>query len=300
MKYDKIETSYEGLLLEVELGYVCNYKCSYCAPSVHTGNTWINHEKLLNFIKKAAPTTVLLTGGEPTLYPTIETLLKKLKEGSSVELTSNGSRSLSWWKTYSPFINKLTLSYHIEHANIDSFIKKLEYLSDHRVVTVYLCMMIDRFDECLEISKEISKIKNVYIYLKALKDITIHKLFEYTDKQLLIMSNMIKPKVVTKYNDSSINVYGRNENNELDKLKIQTIVSNKENMYKGWVCWKGIHNMKLIWNGNLYKAACDLNDEKCFGNIYNDEVILSTEPEICQKDYCHCLMDVKMIDKEKL
>ena len=64
MKYVAIETKHEGLYLEIELGFLCNYRCSYCPPYLHTGSLWIDHEMLMKFIKMANPTpTVVVRKG---------------------------------------------------------------------------------------------------------------------------------------------------------------------------------------------------------------------------------------------
>ncbi len=297
-KFVAIETSNKGLWFEVELGLICNYRCSYCPPHAWTGDVWIDYNKLIDFINKINPYQILLLGGEPTLYPMIVPLLHELKN-KIVNMTSNGNKPMSWWKQYAHLIDVLTLSYHIEHASLEGFINKLEYLSDHKVVTVNVSMMVNRFNECLEAGIEISKIKNVFVSLKALNDITTERLYKYTDEQLDIMSDLIRPKIETKTSDFNIDFYGKEEDGTLTKLRAQTVISNKENIYKGWKCWKGIQCIKLSANGNLYKATCELGKQH-FGNIYDGEVILPTEPEICQKDYCYCLPDLKTIRKEKI
>lgn len=299
MKFKSIETSNKGLWFEVELGLICNYRCSYCPPYSYTGNVWIDHVRFMDFITKINPQQVLLVGGEPTLYPGIVPLLHDLKD-KIVNMTSNGSKPISWWKSNIDYIDVLTLSYHPENANLEAFINKLKFLSDYKVVTVNVSMMLERFDECLEVGMEISKIKNVFVSLKALNDIITKRLCKYTDEQLDIMSKLIRPKVETKNNDAfNIHFYGKEEDGTLTKLRAQTVISNKENIYKGWKCWKGIQCIKLSANGNLYKSTCEIGGPH-FGNIYDDTVILPTEPEICQRDYCYCLPDLKTIRKERI
>lgn len=297
-KFIAIETSNEGLFLEVELGLICNYKCSYCPPYSYTGDMWIDYDKLIEFIYKVNPLQILLVGGEPTLYPTIDQLLYELKN-KIVNMTSNGNKPLSWWETHLKYIDVLTLSYHIERASLESFINKLKFISDHKAITVNIPMMVDRFDECLEAGIKMSKIKNIYVSLKAL--INKNKVYDnYSDNQLEIMSNILKPKVETIFNKHHIRFYGKTEDGKLEKLRCQAIISNKDNVYKGWKCWKGIQRMKLSSDGSIYKASCDSGTEKFFGNIHNDEVNFPTEPEVCQKDYCNCLPDLKTIKKEKI
>jgi hypothetical protein len=214
-------------------------------------------------------------------------------------MTSNGSRPLEWWQSNHDKIDVLTLSYHLEHSNLDKFIEKLEFLSDHRVITVNVSMMVDRFDECLDAGMKISKIKNVFTSLKALNDVNTERLYEYSKDQLSIMSKLIHPPIETHKNDFNIEFFGVDENGNRKKLRAQTIISNKENVYKGWKCWKGLQCMKLIANGNIYKATCELGYEP-FGNIYDRNIKIPIKPEKCAKDYCYCLTDLKSIKKEKV
>lgn len=295
-----IETTNPGLYLELEIGNVCNYNCSYCPPQLHTGKEWLNFPKLIKYINKVKPKTVLLAGGEPTFYPWLDQLLFDLKVNNvRIDVTTNGSRPIEWWQEHIDLIDILTFSYHIEYSNIDSFINKLEYLTEHKVVTVNVSMIVDRFDECLEHAMRISKVKNVYTSLKALNNIQTERLYDYTDEQLEIMSTLIKPRVKTKENDFNIEFFSKDSMGHLTKLRAQTIISNKDNSYKGWNCWKGLQCMKIISNGDIYKATCELGFEP-FGNIYDRDIKIPIKPEKCTKDYCYCLTDLKSIKKERV
>ncbi len=293
-----IETANEGLFLEVDLGSVCNYKCSYCPSHNYTGKVWLDCDKLIKFIRKVNPLQVTLVGGEPTLYPMIDPLLLEL-ENRVVNVTSNGSRPLSWWKSYFKYFDVLTLSYHIEHANLKSFVDKLKFITDHRDVTVNVSMILERFDECLAIGVELAKIKNTNVSLKALNDIEADDMYKYSNEQLEIMSDLIRSKDKYIVNNHHTRFYGKREDGKVEELRAQTIKSNKTNMYKGWKCWKGIQLIKLASDGKIHKAICDIGGNS-IGSIYNDDFIFPTEPEICKKNYCHCLTDLKSVKKERV
>jgi organic radical activating enzyme len=296
--YIRIETSNEGLYLEIELGFKCNYKCSYCPPHLHTGKDWIKYSYLSKFINIVKPKTVLLVGGEPTYYPWYDQLISELKD-TKIHITTNGSRPIEWWEGRINDIDVLTLSYHLECVDIDKFIKKLEYLTNYKIVTVNVSMIQNRFRECLEAGMRIAEVKNVYTSLKALNNINTGQLYNYTPKQLEIMSEIIKPKVETFGPVHNIYFYGIDENGRKKKLRAQTIISNKKNVYTGWRCWKGIQCIKLTADGGLYKATCELGLEP-FGNIYDNHIDLPLEPTLCPKEYCFCLTDLKAIKKEKI
>lgn len=299
-KYVAMKSTSKGLFLEIELGFVCNYRCSYCPPYLHTGDIWIDYEALKKFINLSKPAHVLLVGGEPTFYPHIDELILFLKNKEIIiDITSNGSRSLNWWKKHKDNLDIITLSYHIEHANVDKFIEKLKHLTEDKIVTVNVSMIVDRFDECLEAGNKIAKTQNTFVSLKALNNIKTQRLYDYTDKQLKIMSDVLYPRIKTTSNKNSIDFYGLTPEGKYERQRAQTVISNKENVYVGWKCWRGIQYMKLIANGDIFRSTCELGKIP-FGNIYNDYIDFPTEPSICEKDYCFCLTDLKTIDKEKV
>ncbi len=76
----------------------CNFRCPFChnsdlLPGVQTGDVTL--PELLDFLKKRQGLLdgVCVTGGEPTLQPGLEALLRSIKAlGYSVKLDTNGSR----------------------------------------------------------------------------------------------------------------------------------------------------------------------------------------------------------------
>lgn len=299
MKYIEMKSTHQGLFLEIEIGFVCNYRCSYCPPYLSSGNIWLPFEDLIYFIEFAKPSHVLLVGGEPTYYPHIDELLEFLKENNIViDITSNGSRPLDWWKKHKDKFDITTLSYHLEFSNLEKFIEKLQYLTEDKIVTVNVSMIVDRFDECLEAGYKIAETQNTFVSLKALTNINTARLYDYTDEQLKVMSQVLRPKVKTTHNKHSIDFYGITEDGQTVMQRAQTLISNKENVYKGWRCNKGIDYMKLIANGDLFKATCELGT-KPYGNIKDYNLILPNESSICQREYCYCLTDLKTINKKR-
>ena len=76
----------------------CNFRCPFCHNATLVLSPGecerISEEELLEFLKsrKGKLTGVCITGGEPTLYPTLKDLIKKIKDMSfSVKLDTNGT-----------------------------------------------------------------------------------------------------------------------------------------------------------------------------------------------------------------
>lgn len=76
----------------------CNYACPFCHNSellCFEAEPFMQEDALLNFLKKRQGILdgVCITGGEPTLYPGLENLLRQIKAlGYAVKLDTNGSK----------------------------------------------------------------------------------------------------------------------------------------------------------------------------------------------------------------
>jgi hypothetical protein len=69
---------------------------------------------------------------------------------------------------------------------------------------------------------------------------------------------------------------------------VNDILTRKENMYEGWLCWSGQESLFINANGDVYNATCK---QYKLGNIYTDFEI-PTEPVICTKKWCACAADL--------
>ena len=126
-----METDNPGLMLEVDLGYICNYRCSYCPPALHSGKQWVDKSDLINFLEASKPKLVIFHGGEPTLYPGFIDVLTQIKNrlGAGTSVVTNASKGPTWWGKHHHLMDLLTFSYHHEHADVDTFIKTIKLLA---------------------------------------------------------------------------------------------------------------------------------------------------------------------------
>ena len=76
----------------------CNFRCPFCHNSellCHEGEAFMTEDAFLAFLQKRAGLLdgVCVSGGEPTLYPGLEEMLRRIKAlGFAVKLDTNGSR----------------------------------------------------------------------------------------------------------------------------------------------------------------------------------------------------------------
>jgi organic radical activating enzyme len=300
-----IETDSGGLTLEVDLGYICNYKCSYCPPLLHSGKEWINFNSLIKFIDKVKPLRIVFPGGEPTLYPKIVKLLQYLKTiGVITYLVSNGTKSIEWWEKYNDLIDLPTFSFHIENADVESFIEKIKVVTKKRFTTVNVPMKPDSFNEIFKVIRRIRReCPDTYVVPKILTDNTTGLTVKYTSEQRSLMEKILFPEVVRFINPHVITTYKVYSDGKYVKTKPQELLAKGEIVYTGWKCWKGLQFLKVTPLGDVYLATCEVEQKRTnpIGSIYDLENIKwTTEPQICMKRQCNCITALRGVKKRKV
>ena len=95
-----------------------------------------------------------------------------------------------------------------------------------------------------------------------------------------------------------INYVETSEGVEKIEENVNDILVRKDNKYKGWKCWSGIHTLAISPDGTITNATCG---DKTMGNVYEDEKIeLLSVPHICNRVWCVCAADLntkKLKDK---
>ena len=106
-EYIQLETAFHGKNLEVNLCHYCNYKCNYCYCRNANVAEVLDIERLKDFIDISNATSIVLLGGEPTLYPNLLDLLDFLKEKEmDVSIITNNTVGISWWKKHIHYFDK--------------------------------------------------------------------------------------------------------------------------------------------------------------------------------------------------
>ena len=79
----------------------CNFKCPYCRGPRHEGNLYIYDAiKTINWWLEDGLKNIRFSGGEPTLYPHLEFLVKYCKQQKveHIAISTNGSAELDYYK----------------------------------------------------------------------------------------------------------------------------------------------------------------------------------------------------------
>ena len=85
-------------IITFELTNACNFNCVHCFHD-ERGNCLSKERalELLKSMKGEGASTLILTGGEPTIYPYFDCIYRSAKEyGYKIELFTNGSRICHW------------------------------------------------------------------------------------------------------------------------------------------------------------------------------------------------------------
>lgn len=283
------------------LGNTCNYRCSYCPESLHSGNfKWVDYELAIGFCNKLIEhykninqkIEFLFTGGEPTMFHDFPILLKELKKANcTIGVISNGSRSLNWWQDNLKLFDNVILTYHSEYAEIYHFIELINMLSNEVNLHISITMLPSNFDECFKTAKLISEsTSNASISLKPLlKDFGVN-MYDYDNNQLNVL-NSFKFNNSKKYPSTRGMMKEIYSDKEIIKYKAVDFILKDKNHWKNWHCNIGIELIYIDYKGDVYRGTCKQGGK--ITNIFNYENFsFPTDAILCSKETCHCLADI--------
>jgi MoaA/NifB/PqqE/SkfB family radical SAM enzyme len=301
------------VLIDWGVSNICNYACSYCPERTHAGTypfTPIN--EILRFSERITDHYVnqlgkevyfLYTGGEVTLYKDFIPLIRTQKEhGHKVSISTNGSRSLSFWEEAKNHLFQISISYHEEFTDLDHFIEVINLVKSDVYTHVNIMVQPDRFRQCIDAA---------YRVLRETDDVTI-------DLQI-VLKDFIEPYPYTKKQRERI-IRANKEINENLKLKRQRdsyrglmrlifsdgscelvkpgdILTRNMNAWGGWNCYIGLEILVVDMNGDIYRSWC--GDAGKIGNIADPDIFFPTEPHVCGKQFCSGGVTDTMVTKIK-
>ena len=282
----------------------CNYSCDYCIPEFYDGTyRWLKDYshilKLVKDFRQDKPLRFDIMGGEPTLWPKFKDFCTELNETGDTTLimyTTNGSRTINWWKRYDAPTSEVGITYHpISGADINHIIEVTKILSDKGYrVKIWLMMLPVHYRHIRKVYKKIAKNKLNCIAIPKLvsnwRDSSGVLLSGYTDEMLKFCkkryNNLIYPKQEAKF---SHNLLGYDEFNHKRQVNVRELISTKKNSFRGWMCATGIDYIALEANGDIYGSQCKHHGK--LGNIKTG-YILPEAPQICRRDWCNCGSDI--------
>jgi len=300
------------LVVDWWLGNVCNYKCSYCFKGANDGDKRVpnldsyenNLDYFLNKIEESnLKAYYIISGGEPTVYPHLDLILKKIKSHKSYNkhlLVTNGSRTLSWWERNKNLLDEVAISFHIENANLKHILEVCKIIKKSDV-TLTIMMNNTRFDDCVNAHNFFIK-NNILEYanlnVKALSTPDSINLMSYTnDQNLFIKSNYYYMCNSKKEQQSNVHVnletvIGVDKENNIYKVVTNQLAHIDPN-FTDWECKIGTEHISITFDGEI-RANCR---EKIFDKEYNlykgdlesENFNFLNKPVKCTVGRCRCL-----------
>lgn len=305
---------------------ICNFNCTYCFPGSKDAkyrysekiDTIIENYRLLFELyrvhyNKTKIELNLAGGGEPTLWPYFGEFCQRIKQAhTNIELTvtTNGSRTLRWWKENSKHLDKVTMSIHHEFADIDHCIEICDYLYEQGINPNALVLMdAEYFDKCkgiVETFKEKSKYpwfieakpviqydgKDNLSYTREMKDYINQSLKRLPDSEFIL-------KNLDLYRTwDSVALY---DNDDVVAKRSGDYITEDQNHFKGWKCNVMLENLCVDFTGSL-TSSCNIPLYKDIDlNIYDDDFghKLSNFKEkittfVCPYNTCGCQPDTHL------
>jgi len=308
----KIENNSPSNRLRIEymLGNFCNYKCNYCFPGSNEGTVpWPNIDivkenlsHLLDQYRKINKTQIqlYLIGGEPTVWKDLPEFCNffKTKYSTLINISTNGSRSLKWWKENSKYFDQIEISVHHEYAKLDHLIKVSDIIYESNVfVNCNVLFDYGHFDKCKKIVEELSN--SQYQWPINAKTVNINGQTFYNDTEIQYLENSLKriPDIdwyykVSKTDRTKLNLFF-DDGSKKELYGDNWIILNNMNQFFGWKCNIGVDFIKVFQDGTiksncnqiLYNLDYDFNlYDKDFKEKFNPRI----SPLICQQKLCEC------------
>jgi len=299
------------LVVNYAIHNVCNYKCWYCFPGSNEGtHRWPdldvilkNFIYLLNYYKMNLKKDIIelnLLGGEPTLWPELGDFVRGLKnefkKNIRIMLTTNGSRTLSWWERNGKYFDRILISVHLSEAKKEHIRNLADLLYDMSVyVDVSVLMDSFKWDESVstieyfKLSKRRWSIRSSQV---------IHEKTTYTEDQKKYLQKYLKrrPNFIWEFLNHKHDNYSirlKFKDGSTKKVRKNYLLINELNYFNGWECNIGVDNITIHFNGEL-SSSCDqtLYQIDYRYNLYDKNFIEIfsplLKPAICTKQECWC------------
>jgi organic radical activating enzyme len=285
---------------------LCNYNCSYCPSRLKDGSQQkISAEDYINFFSNLFSDNpqifnyprreVSFTGGEPSIYPEIENLLKFFKENNfENSIITNGSAKVDFWNKNFSNIDTLCLSFHPRYGNYRHVTEVINiFKNNNHKFFLNILMDKDYWSRAIE-AAEYFESQNIRVVYKGILDkhSSSRSIYyvDYSQEQLDFLARNTTKEVST-------DIIVSYSNGEKERFDGQKIISNKLNHLSGYICDAGVSSLAIKWDGEVTGAQCR---EKIFGNLSHNKnlrIKLLQSGLICRKTTCACVYDLKINKK---
>jgi MoaA/NifB/PqqE/SkfB family radical SAM enzyme len=293
----------KSMFITWEIMNTCNYKCSYCSPELYGGTAPMpDYNNALSFFNRLDEENtnkkiLSLSGGEPTLWPKLPIFLKELSDSYSIEIVTNGSRTIRWWGDLFNQIDKIdriSLSVHLEFAKKEHILKVCQEIHNKCTLTVMILFDLKFIETAIDLATDLKDLNlNLSMRLKPIiaKDKQFGK-SEYSDVQRDIIKGLeynnaislrkIEAPASFIVNGESKTIYWANN-----------LIAENKHTFKGMFCEAGNKRLYIDYKGTIFGATCETAKLNPLGNI-NDNTFIKINGMICNSDFCPCVPDIRI------
>jgi MoaA/NifB/PqqE/SkfB family radical SAM enzyme len=283
-----------SIKIEWNLGKRCNYDCSYCPSSIHDNSSpHTDIEILKSTVDKlmtlGKPIRLSFTGGEPTVHPKFNELVKYCKHVgvSWISVTTNGTLPYEFYASLP--IDQLVFSIHLEYDWKRVF-NTVESIVDQTKIKVIAQIMAhhEHMDSVLQLRAKclLAEIPSTVRRIRWTEG--DHDLFDDMRYNLNDLE-WLKQQEATVSGNCVIDNTQVIHANDVIKLHL--------NKYKGWTCNAGIESLMINWDGDVHRATCRVGGS--LGNIYEGNFVVPSEPVTCDRNFCTCAADIPLTKENK-
>ncbi len=306
-QYDKSH-KIQRLYVHWDVSTQCNFNCSYCYSLADYYSEWNRidswaRQKLVirNISKSHLPVFLGLLGGEPTIHPNYEELVRLCHEAISTQkdgrlyITTNGSRPTNWFERHRFYENTYFLwSAHFEYEkyyglNFELMINNIKIMKEKGFRNKVNVMLIPDKQQWPKIHKLVDELEKLgveihphFLYEKG----NVHRLHEYSDEFYDEFARF------QNYPGQFI-FEGPTDNHAYNDYDI---FHNKHTCFTGWDCWN--NNYEINYKGKVTRF-CFKENSDLITNFNFFKNIKEVLPLQCPHETCNCDGLLK-IYKEKI
>lgn len=270
--------------LEWLIHYKCNYRCPYCFfegmwEEVEKRNTYRSLKEWLSawdrILKKYGYVRILITGGEPFIYPGFVELLKEMSRDFSIGFDTNLSCSKELLADFVKNIEaknvSLGLSFHPGFAEFDSFLAKALFLQENG------------FKVCVQYVSYPEQLASITYY----KDRFLGKGLYFIPLPFRGVYNGLNYPVSFNAEERRL-IYGAGENLAVEhKDKVEKLLNQVSTKQK--LCRAGQVYARIDNEGSVYRCGHYVSSGyQALGNFFDDNFKLSKIPLPCEEETCPC------------
>lgn len=255
---------------EWNIAYACNYRCPYCIfegkweeygprTAYHTVDEWMTYwQRIFDRYGRAS---ILITGGEPFIYPDFVPLLNRLQAlHYPINISSNGSSDFTAFAAAcDPQRVSVSLSFHPEHEKLAAVLEKSAFLKRHGFASnlINLCCWPPYVERLGEYSAQAAAAGEK---LKVIPFCGTYGGKSYPDS----------------YTAGERRILGMNDSWETNVKR------------RGTLCAAGQRSALLFPDGKVARCG-QIGERHLIGDFFADDFRLMEHPLACDAELCPCL-----------